>query len=454
ALGAIRPAAPVLAVLGGEAGLTCHLSAPTDPEQVEVKWLRPQPPQVVHVFRDGQDQEGEQVPEYGGRTALEKGSLLEGNVTLRIRDLRLSDRGEYWCLVQVDSTNQQNATVELEVAVPVSSRLSPSAMALAVILPALGLLIVVGIYVLWKQHKSKETLLYQQVLEIEELLTDHGKEKGKLHRTLKKLRGELKLKRAAANAGWRRARLHPVDVTLDPDTAHPKLVISEDRRWVKHGDKRQDVPDNPERFDYVVSVLGSQRFTAGSHYWEVHVGNKTKWILGVCSESVSRKGKITASPLTGHWVVRLSRGNEYEALTSPQTPFRLKNPPRRVGIFLDYDAGVVSFYNVTDETHIYTFTYSFSGPLRPFFEPCLHDEGKNAAPLIICPVSQESEELARGPSPSLEAPWGMGKKVSLGTDGPLAPPRPAPDRYPLKDMILSWPSDLAPALQSFRAPSF
>uniref|UniRef100_A0A6I8PAV7 Ig-like domain-containing protein n=1 Tax=Ornithorhynchus anatinus TaxID=9258 RepID=A0A6I8PAV7_ORNAN len=116
ALGAIRPAAPVLAVLGGEAGLTCHLSAPTDPEQVEVKWLRPQPPQVVHVFRDGQDQEGEQVPEYGGRTALEKGSLLEGNVTLRIRDLRLSDRGEYWCLVQVDSTNQQNATVELEVA--------------------------------------------------------------------------------------------------------------------------------------------------------------------------------------------------------------------------------------------------------------------------------------------------------------------------------------------------
>uniref|UniRef100_A0A6I8PBE6 B30.2/SPRY domain-containing protein n=1 Tax=Ornithorhynchus anatinus TaxID=9258 RepID=A0A6I8PBE6_ORNAN len=257
-----------------------------------------------------------------------------------------------------------------------------------------------------------------------------------------------------SSAGWRRARLHPVDVTLDPDTAHPKLVISEDRRWVKHGDKRQDVPDNPERFDYVVSVLGSQRFTAGSHYWEVHVGNKTKWILGVCSESVSRKGKITASPLTGHWVVRLSRGNEYEALTSPQTPFRLKNPPRRVGIFLDYDAGVVSFYNVTDETHIYTFTYSFSGPLRPFFEPCLHDEGKNAAPLIICPVSQESEELARGPSPSLEAPWGMGKKVSLGTDGPLAPPRPAPDRYPLKDMILSWPSDLAPALQSFRAPSF
>lgn len=151
-------------------------------------------------------------------------------------------------------------------------------------------------------------------------------------------------------------------VTLDPDTAHPKLILSEDRRCVRLGDRKRPVPDNPERFDFVVSVLGSEYFTTGCHYWEVYVGEKTKWILGVCSESVSRKGKVTASPANGHWLVRQSRGNEYEALTSPQTSFRLKESPKCVGIFLDYEAGIISFYNVTDKSHIFTFTHSFSSP--------------------------------------------------------------------------------------------
>lgn len=238
-------------------------------------------------------------------------------------------------------------------------------------------------------------------------------------------------------------------VTLDPDTAHPKLILSEDRRCVKLGDRRQPVLDNPQRFDFVVSVLGSEYFVAGCHYWEVYVGDKTKWILGVCSESVSRKGKVTASPANGHWLLRQSRGNQYEALTAPQTSFRLKEPPRCVGIFLDYEAGIISFYNVTDKSHIFTFTHTFSGPLRPFFEPCLHDEGKNTAPLVVCSELQKSEESM------VPKPDGKGHAngdAALRVDSSLRPP--APELSPHGDMTLPWPPDLGPALQGFKAPYF
>ncbi|XP_020839074.1 erythroid membrane-associated protein isoform X3 [Phascolarctos cinereus] len=443
-----------LVMLGTKAELRCPVSIWMVPQSVEVKWLRTQKSQasqVVHAHRNGQDLYGEQMPQYRGRTALVK-DIQEDNFILEIYNVRLEDQGQYYCQIQAGSLSK-NASVKLEVAAFPPLHVIPSTVGLAVILPILGLFIALGIYIIWKQRRSREKLLYQQVVEIENLLSDHGKEKGRLYKGLKKHRAELKLKRTAADAGWRRARLHPVEVTLDPDTAHPKLLLSEDLRSVRLGDKRQDVPDNPKRFDFVVSVLGSPSITSGCHYWEVCVGEKTKWILGVCSESVSRKGKITASPSNGHWLLRQSRMNEYEALTSPQTFFRLKESPRRVGIFLDYEAGFVSFYNATNKSHIYTFIHAFSGPLRPFFEPCLHDEGKNVAPLIICSESQSSEEFIYS---NLSREASKGDKMTSGIGNGSIPTKAgqAPNLYALQDIISSWPSDVTPALHGLKAPSF
>ncbi|XP_065271959.1 E3 ubiquitin-protein ligase TRIM39-like [Emys orbicularis] len=192
-----------------------------------------------------------------------------------------------------------------------------------------------------------------------------------------------------AELRWRSAQLYAVDVTLDPDTAHPKLVLSEDRKRVRLGDKRQVLPNNPERFDSCVSVLGTEGFTGGRRYWEVEVGDKTGWDLGVCRESVSRKGWVTLSPGNGYWVVWLRDGG-YKAGTSPRTPLPVSVRPSRVGIFLDYEAGEVSFYNVTDRSHLFTFTGTFSGTLRPYFSPCNNAGGTNAAPLIICPVPAQA----------------------------------------------------------------
>uniref|UniRef100_A0A8P0TUT7 Erythroblast membrane associated protein n=2 Tax=Canis lupus familiaris TaxID=9615 RepID=A0A8P0TUT7_CANLF len=411
-----------LAPLGGTAKLLCPLALWPVTVPTMVRWLRsphPDGSQLVHVFRDGRDQEEGVTPEFKGRTALLR-DPQEGSITLEIRHVRLEDRGPYRCQVQVGNVTR-DGSVTLQVAAPSPGRISSSAVALAVILPVLGLLIMMGIYLIWKQRRSKEKLLYEQVMEV----------------------GNHELQQANDSD-------LASPMTLDPDTAHPKLILSEDQRGVKLGDKRQPVPDGPQRFDFVVSVLGAEYFTAGCHYWEVDVGNKTKWALGVCSESVSRKGKVTATPANGHWLVRQSSENTYEALTSPQTPLRLKEPPRCVGIFLDYEAGVISFYDVTNRSHIFTFTHTFSGPLRPFFEPCLHDGGKNTAPLIICSELQKSEPPT-GPKP--EEKVHANGDVAMTVDPSLLPPR-APEPFPPEDMILPWPSDLGSALRGLKVPSF
>ncbi|XP_060771648.1 E3 ubiquitin-protein ligase TRIM39-like [Neoarius graeffei] len=187
----------------------------------------------------------------------------------------------------------------------------------------------------------------------------------------------------------KRIQQYAVDVTLDPDTAHPELILSDDGKQVKHGDKRQNLPDNPERFDRCVCVLGKEGFSSGRFYYEVQVRGKTEWDLGVARESINRKGDLTVSPKDGYWSVWLRNETEYEALDSPSVPRSLKQAPQKVGVFVDYEEGLISFYDVDAKSHIYSFTgQNFTEKLYPLFSPSLNDGGKNSAPLIICPVHQ------------------------------------------------------------------
>uniref|UniRef100_A0A3Q3F0Y5 E3 ubiquitin-protein ligase TRIM39-like n=1 Tax=Labrus bergylta TaxID=56723 RepID=A0A3Q3F0Y5_9LABR len=170
-------------------------------------------------------------------------------------------------------------------------------------------------------------------------------------------------------AELKRVQQYAVDVTLDPDTAQPNLILSEDGKQVHLGDVTKNLPDNPERFSLCVSVLGKQSFSSGRFYFEVQVKGKTGWDLGVVRESINRKGEITLSPDEGLWSIWLRNGNEYEALDDPPE-------------------GLVSFYDVDSAALIYSFTdCSFTEKLFPYFSPSLNYGGKNSAPLIISPVS-------------------------------------------------------------------
>ena len=186
-----------------------------------------------------------------------------------------------------------------------------------------------------------------------------------------------------------------MDVTLDPDTADPYLILSDDGKQVSHGDNEQDVPKNPKRFQKNCCVLAKQGFSSGRFYYEVQVKGKSQWALGVARESINRKGLITLRPSDGYWTVRLKNGNEYWACADPLVSLCVRVKPQRVGVFVDYEEGLVSFYDVESSSHLYSFTdQSFTGKLYPYFCPGLNDGGKNSTPLIITPVGAKSNTLS------------------------------------------------------------
>lgn len=160
---------------------------------------------------------------------------------------------------------------------------------------------------------------------------------------------------------------YQVSVTLDEDTAQDNLALSENGRRVSHRPP-QKKPASPRRFREVPCVLGSEHFTSGRHFFEVDVRKAFMWDVGVCLDTVHRNPKDEPNPDHGFWSIRLSKWNGYEALTSPLTSLPGGELLHTVGVFLDYEAGLVSFYNMSAGSHIFTFPKaSFCEDLRPYF---------------------------------------------------------------------------------------
>ncbi len=145
-------------------------------------------------------------------------------------------------------------------------------------------------------------------------------------------------------------------VILDPNTADPRLVLSDDLTTVRYSGYRP-VPDNPERFDFYYGVLGSEGFNSGTHCWDVEVKESQCWRLGVTTASNQRKGDDFFN--TDVWCVWY-RG-------SSRSGFRVKQDLDRVRVNLDYDRGTVTFSDPATNTHLHTFTTSFTHTLFPFF---------------------------------------------------------------------------------------
>lgn len=180
---------------------------------------------------------------------------------------------------------------------------------------------------------------------------------------------------------------HAVDVTLDPDTAYPSLTVSEDGKQVTHGDRKRNLPNKPQRFDHVLNVLAKEGFSSGKFYYEVQIKDKTEWDLGVAHQSINRKGDIRISPNNGYWTIWLRKGNEITANAGPAIRLDVREMPQKVGVYVDYEEGQVSFYDVDARALIFSFTgCKFSEALFPFFSPGANDSGKNSAALIITPV--------------------------------------------------------------------
>ncbi|CAL8407086.1 unnamed protein product [Arctogadus glacialis] len=212
---------------------------------------------------------------------------------------------------------------------------------------------------------------------------------GTLRRSLDQLEETLNMEmKKLRDAELKRVQLYEVDVTLDPDTAHPQLVLSEDGKQVHYGGVWKKLPENPKRFTKRIRVLTRQSFS-GRFYFEVHVKDKTGWTVGVARVSINREDLIIATPETGYWTL-FSFKNGLVFRDNPYVRLPLRAELQKVGVFVDYDEGLVSFYDVEARVHIYSATgCSFTEPLYPILCPCYCDfEGINSAPLIISPVKQ------------------------------------------------------------------
>ncbi|XP_067391484.1 butyrophilin subfamily 1 member A1-like [Emydura macquarii macquarii] len=405
----IGPRDPVTATLGQDTVLPCHLSPRMSAANMEVRWFRSEYLSFVHLYHDGVDQDEGQMPEYRGRTELLKAGLTDGNVPLRILNIRLSDEGQYGCFVQ-DDTFYEETVLELWVAglgsAPLISVEGHQDGGIRVVCQS------VGWYpepeMLWKdlngrhlpslsETKSRgdnnlfdtETAIVikeqsNQNLSccIRNTVLNQDKESavyiadpffprvnpwmvalsvilmvsfGFIGLTVYLFKTKGKLTEEVAN------------VTLDPDTAHPDLVLSGDGKSLRRADTRQDLPNNPKRFDTVYCVLGCEGFTSGRHYWEVEVVDGRYWAVGVARESVRRKGWISFNHEEGIWAVQQC-WDQFQALTYPVTPLPLRQIPSRIRVCLDCDRGQVTFFDAGDQAPIFTFPPASvpGGRIRPW----------------------------------------------------------------------------------------
>ncbi|XP_074020827.1 butyrophilin subfamily 1 member A1-like [Numenius arquata] len=482
----VGPGQPLLVTVGQDVVLPCHLSPRVDARSLEIRWIRHQFSETVHLYRNGEDHYGEQMEGYAGRTELSRDGLSSGSLDLRISGLRPSDDGLYVCTVQ-DAASYAEAMVELEVSamgsVPLLSLEAYEDGGIRVVCRSAGWYPAPEL--LWKdaggqllpsvsQRRSPDE---RGLFEIQDVIVVSGKGEGNVSCVVRNSRLELEevsslhisapffhnarpwmaalgvfllvsvvstalsaylfrrkvvqsreLEQRDAALAWRKFLLpeNPDVVTLDPNTAHPQLGLSEDLRSVRCGATLQNLPDTPERFSCWRCVLGQERFREGRHCWEVEVkgevGGDSWWGVGVARESVERKREVFLSPEEGIWAVWHWEG-QFKALTSARTHLSQSPLPRRIWVSLDCTRGLVTFLNADTGGEIFTFPpASFHGEtLHPWFwvgtwktELCL----SGSTPQSLSPTTSPTRASST-PCPSPETP--CSPLLAPAGDVPLCP---------------------------------
>ncbi len=156
-------------------------------------------------------------------------------------------------------------------------------------------------------------------------------------------------------------------LTLDPNTAHTRLFLSEENRKVTGGGKSQSYPDHPDRFDDVYQVL-CRESVCGRCYWEIEWSGRV--IISVSYKSISRKG--TGKSWFGYndqsWSLFCSPDSYSFKHNNTETDLSVKPITSRIGVYVDHSAGTLSFYSVSNTMRlIHTVQTTFTQPLYPGF---------------------------------------------------------------------------------------
>ncbi|KAM9481435.1 E3 ubiquitin-protein ligase TRIM35-like [Clarias gariepinus] len=179
-------------------------------------------------------------------------------------------------------------------------------------------------------------------------------------------------------------------VALDPNTAHAGLIVSDDLITMEYKGDPQQLPDNSERFEGYVSVIGSEGFNSGTHFWDVEVGENTAWAVGVISESVCKQRENLSR--FGIWYVGFSNG-KYGKGYAPEilTPLQVNKAIQRIRVQVDFDKGRVIFTDSARNICLHIFKQSFKERVFPYFYSHCKQH-----PLRILPVNSSTPIQTRG----------------------------------------------------------
>ncbi|KAF5915596.1 hypothetical protein HPG69_012761 [Diceros bicornis minor] len=484
------PAEPINVLLGEDATLPCQLSPEQSAAHMHIRWYRAQLSPAVLVYQNGQEQGGEQMLEYRGRTELVGDSIHKGAVALLIQHVRASDNGQYQCrfedghmsqeaivelhvtglgsaphvhmmgpedggirvlcssgctagvklpsfsesqtqdgdglfhveasLVVTDSSlgnvtcsiqnplsdgekvseaqtprqnwecgkgkeegrraggnlgeraglplGQSSLCLHMLVSEPFFPRTCPWKAALAGTLPVLGLLLIGISYTGWREHQAKEREEKKRKKESHER-EQMRKEKETALTSKANLKAELDWKKALLYPDWRKEQFQPAVVTLNHEIFHQNN--SDPGRKENLRDGTQDLSLSNKQEDCNLITLNQENFTSGKHYWEVDVEDTEEWTLGIYEEPTEKIKDLQKKTFR----VLEKKGCEYRALAcclqdiSLEKTLLIEKCPQKIVIFLDYEDSDISFYNMTDGTHIFSFTQArFSGSLYPYFK--------------------------------------------------------------------------------------
>ncbi|MBN3306243.1 BT2A2 protein, partial [Amia calva] len=468
----VVPQIPLVASLGSNVVLPCYLTPEMSARTMEIRWFRDTFSNFIYQYADGMGTEGSG---YINRVTLFYQELEKGNTSLLLKNVKISDQGTYKCHVsshdwfeepqlkllvihqgtkpmievlkhEKDSVklscssegwfpepwmfwtdqSRKNITADTKLSqnqdtnglysisshVHVTSSRNKEGMHCVVIQENQQLQseswIKINGYIFFSstEYYKKHIVLFQRMCVCNLLLVQLRENK------LKNVKMYSFFPLAFVDNEDHKHLL--VDVILDPETAQDRLRVSDDGKTMTLGEM-ENQSDNGKRFKMQPYIVGSKGFTSGRQYWEVAVGEKTQWYVGVIKGSVNRNVKVIIQPEKGCWALSL-KDRKFSAQTDRPTSLPLSLKPKKLGVYVDYERGQVSFYNVGTRSHIYTFTDTFTEEIYPFFGTTT----TCTAPLTISTVEKDAAtEQLDAQSESGNSPSNQGSDYSRASHGKL-----------------------------------
>lgn len=226
---------------------------------------------------------------------------------------------------------------------------------------------------LQKENDDINTELKEEKKKYKDVVNEKEKIKEELDETKKKLE-EAEEKKELPQKEW---------PSFDANTAHRRLILSQDKKEARTSLLPQSVSDTPARYDTAIAALATFGFNTGKHYWEIGVAGRSCYVVGVARESVQRKGILRYSPSAGYWVILKKRDGTLVAIDDREVRLNIAKTPSVVGVQVNFKNNEVALYNAENKSIIYKFTGNdLKEKVYPYIETC-SDSSINEPPLIL-----------------------------------------------------------------------